>query len=156
AADVPPLERLAGYNRMGFELVAFSGGKAIRGPNDTGLLLGSKPLIETAKRNTNPHCGTIGPMLKGSKEDMVALLVAVERFVNLDHVAEDREYERRIGVIEAALNGVPTLECERIVPAIANHVPHLILSWDEKRLALTRAQVTSALAEGTPPIRIGR
>src|SRR5262249_2831278 len=95
AADVPPLERLAAYNRMGFDVVAFSGGKAIRGPNDTGLLLGRKELIEAAKLNTNPHCGTIGRMMKVSKEDMVALLAAVERFVKLDHQAEWKEYERR-------------------------------------------------------------
>src|SRR6202011_1562572 len=125
AADVPPLERLASYNRMGFDLVAFSGGKAIRGPNDTGLLLGRKEFIEAAKRNTNPHCGTIGRMMKVSKEDMIALLAAVERFVRLDHKAEWREFERRIGVIEQAVKDIPTLESERIVPPIANHVPHL-------------------------------
>src|SRR5207244_12976097 len=79
AADVPPLERLSGYNREGFDLVAFSGGKALRGPNDTGLPLGRRPLSEAAKLNTNPHCGTIGRMMKVSKEDMVALLAAVER-----------------------------------------------------------------------------
>jgi L-seryl-tRNA(Ser) seleniumtransferase len=156
AADVPPLERLSGYVRMGFDLVAFSGGKAICGPNNTGFLLGNKALIDAAKLNTNPHCGTIGRMMKVSKEDMVALLAAVERFVKLDHRAEERNLEHRIEVIETTLKGVPTLQCERIVPAIANHVPHLILSWDEKRLGRTRAQVTQALAEGTPPIRIGR
>jgi uncharacterized pyridoxal phosphate-dependent enzyme len=156
AADVPPLERLAGYNRMGFDLVAFSGGKALRGPNDTGLLLGRRPLIEAARLNTNPHCGTIGRMMKVSKEDMVALLAAVERFVRLDHKAEWREWERRIGVIEKALKGVPSLRCERVVPPIANHVPHLILTWDEKRLNLTRARVTRELAAGSPPIQIGR
>jgi D-glucosaminate-6-phosphate ammonia-lyase len=156
AADVPPLERLAGYNRMGFDLVAFSGGKAMRGPNDTGLLLGRKSLIEAAKRNANPHCGTIGRMMKVSKEDMIALLAAVERFVRLDHEAERREYERRIGVIEDALRGIATLECERIVPAIANHVPHLVVSWDEKRLQLTRARLTRQLMDADPPIQIGR
>jgi L-seryl-tRNA(Ser) seleniumtransferase len=156
AADVPPLGRLSEYNRMGFDLVAFSGGKALRGPNDTGLLLGRKDLIEAAKKNTNPHCGTIGRMMKVSKEDMVALLAAVERYVRLDHKAEWREWERRLGVIEAALKDVPTLECERIVPPIANCVPHLILSWDEKRLGLTRGQLTKELAAGEPPILIGR
>src|SRR5438445_904072 len=128
AADVPPLQRLSEYNRIGFDLVAFSGGKALRGPNDTGLLLGRKDLIDAAKRNTNPHCGTIGRMMKVSKEDMIALLAAVERYVRTDHQAEWREWERRIGVIEQALKGVPTLACERIVPAIANHVPHLLLT----------------------------
>lgn len=156
AADVPPLERLAGYNAMGFDLVAFSGGKAIRGPNDTGLLLGRKDLIAAAKSNANPHCGTIGRMMKVGKEDMVALLAAVERFVKLDHAAERREFERRIGVIEVALKDVPTLKTERLVPAIANHVPHLLLTWDEPRLKLTPAELTKALLEGDPPVQLGR
>jgi L-seryl-tRNA(Ser) seleniumtransferase len=156
AADVPPTENLAAYNKMGFDLVAFSGGKALLGPNDTGLLLGSKDLIEAAKLNTNPHCGTIGRMMKVSKEDMIALLAAVERYVHTDHQAEWRELERRIGVIEEALKDVPTLQCEHIVPPLANRVPHLILSWDEKRLRLTREQVTRKLAAGDPPIQIGR
>jgi L-seryl-tRNA(Ser) seleniumtransferase len=156
AADVPPVERLSEYNRQGFDLVAFSGGKALRGPNNTGLLLGRKDLIEAAKKNANPHCGTIGRMMKVSKEDMVALSAAVERFVRLDHKAEWREWERRIDVIEAALKDVPTLECERVVPPIANHVPHLILSWDEKRVRLSREGLTRELAAGDPPIVIGR
>jgi L-seryl-tRNA(Ser) seleniumtransferase len=156
AADVPPVERLSVYNKMGFDLVAFSGGKALRGPNDTGLLLGRKNLISAAKLNANPHCGTIGRMMKVSKEDMVALLAAVDRFVHLDHKAEWREWERRIGVIEKALADVPTLRCERIVPAIANHVPHLLLTWDERRVRTTKEKVTKALVAGDPPIQIGR
>jgi L-seryl-tRNA(Ser) seleniumtransferase len=156
AADVPPVERLSLYNKMGFDLVAFSGGKAIRGPNDTGLLLGRKDLIAAAKVNTNPHCGTIGRMMKVSKEDMVALLAAVKRYVSIDHKAEWRSWERRLGVIEQALKEIPTLRCERIVPPIANHVPHLLLTWDEKRVFVTREQVTRKLAEGDPPIQIGR
>jgi L-seryl-tRNA(Ser) seleniumtransferase len=156
AADVPPLERLSEYNRMGFDLVAFSAGKALRGPNDTGLLLGRRDLVEAAKLNTNPHCGTIGRMMKVSKEDMVAALAAVQRFVRLDHRAEVREVERRIGVIEHALRDIPTLQCERIVPPIANHFPHLQLTWDERRVSVTPARLTRELAQGDPPIRIGR
>ncbi len=156
AADVPPLERLSEYNRMGFDLVAFSGGKALCGPNNTGLLLGRKDLIEAAKLNTNPHCGTIGRMMKVSKEDMIALLAAVERYVRIDHQAQWREWERRLGVIERAVQDIATLQCERIVPPIANHVPHLLLSWNENHVKLTREQFTKALAEGDPPIQIGR
>ena len=156
AADVPPLERLSGYNRMGFDLVAFSGGKAMRGPNDTGLLLGSKALIQAARLNANPHCGTIGRMMKVSKEDMVALLAAVERFVRLDHKAEWREWERRLGVIETTLMDIPTLHCERIVPPIANRVPHLQITWDEDRVKIAPARVTRALMDTNPPIQIGR
>jgi L-seryl-tRNA(Ser) seleniumtransferase len=156
AADVPPLERLSAYNRMGFDLVAISGGKAIRGPNDTGLLLGRRSLIEAAKLHANPHCGTIGRMMKVSKEDMIACLAAVERFVKLDHKAEWREFERRLGVIEDALRDLPTVRLERIVPDIANHVPHLIVEWDEKRLKVTRGRLTQDLMRGESPIQIGR
>ncbi len=156
AADVPPVEHLAEYNRMGFDLVAFSGGKALRGPNDTGMLLGRKDLIEAAKRNTNPHCGTIGRMMKVSKEDMVALLAAVERYLRTDHQAEWREWERRLGIIEEAVRNIPTLRSERVVPPIANQVPHVLLFWDESRVKISRAELTQALAEGEPPIQIGR
>ncbi len=156
AADVPPVERLWEYTKLGFDLVAFSGGKALRGPNDAGLLLGRKDLIEAAKVNTNPHCGTIGRMMKVGKEDMVAMLAAVERYVNLDHQAETREWDRRLAVIEKALKDIPTLRCERIVPPIANHAPHLILTWDEQQVRITREQLTKELAAGDPSIRIGR
>jgi L-seryl-tRNA(Ser) seleniumtransferase len=156
AADVPPVGRLSEYNRMGFDLVSFSGGKALRGPNDTGLLLGRRALIDAAKRNTNPHCGTIGRMMKVSKEDMVAALAAVERFMRLDHRAEEREWERRLSVIERALGGLATVQFERVVPPVANHFPHLQITWDERRLRLTRAQVTRELMEGDRPIQIGR
>jgi len=156
AADVPPVGRIPEYAKMGFDLIAVSGGKAIRGPNDTGLLLGRKDLIDAAKLNANPHCGTIGRMMKVGKEDMVALLAAVERFVQLDHAAEWKEMERRLAVIEAAVKKVAPVECERIVPSIANHVPHLQIAWDETRVKTTREKVTKELAAGDPPIRIGR
>jgi uncharacterized pyridoxal phosphate-dependent enzyme len=156
AADVPPIERLSEYTRMGFDLVAVSGGKAMCGPNDTGLLVGRKDLIEAAKKNTNPHCGNIGRMMKVSKEDMIALLAAVERFMRLDWKALNRQWTERIDRIERSVSQVPTLKCERVLPAIANHVPHLLLTWDEKRLHLTREELTHKLAEGDPPIDVGR
>src|SRR5207248_1421097 len=145
AADVPPVGRIAEYAKLGYDLIAVSGGKAIRGPNDTGLLLGRKDLIAAAKLNANPHCGTIGRMMKVGKEDVVALLAAVERFVKLDHDAEVKEFGRRIGVIEKAVKGLPSVGCERITPAVANHVPHLIVTWDEERVRISREQVTKEL-----------
>ncbi len=156
AADVPPVSRIAEYAKLGFDMIAISGGKAIRGPNDTGLLLGRKDLLAAAKLNSNPNGCTIGRMMKVGKEDMVALLAAVERFVNLDPDAERKEFERRIAVVEQAVRDVPTVAFEHIVPEIANHVPHLQIAWDEKRVKIKPADVASALAEGDPPIRIGR
>ena len=156
AADVPPWSRLADCAKMGFDMIAVSGGKAMRGPNDTGLLLGRKDLIDAAKRNANPNCGTIGRMMKVSKEDMIALAVAVERFVKFDPDSERKEFERKIAVIEKALADIPTIQFERIMPPIANHVPHLQITWDENRVKITREKLTRELAAGTPAIRIGR
>lgn len=156
AADVPPVGRIAEYAKLGYDLIALSGGKAMRGPNDTGLLLGRKDLIDAAKMNANPNCGTIGRALKVGKEDVVALLAAVERFVNLDPVAEQKEFERRIALIEKAVKAVASVECERITPEIANHMPHLQVVWDEKKVKITREKVTRELADGAPSIRIGR
>ncbi|MBI3467265.1 MAG: aminotransferase class V-fold PLP-dependent enzyme [Planctomycetes bacterium] len=156
AADTPPLDALWKYNQLGFDMVAFSGGKAIRGPQDAGLLLGRKDLIEAAKLNTAPRCGTIGRGMKVSKEDMVAMWAAVERYVHLDHEAERREWERRIGVIEHSLAGIPTVQTRRITPPIANQVPHLLILWDEERLKLTPAQMKQRLAEGKPSIATAR
>lgn len=156
AADTPPRERLWEYNKLGFDLVAFSGGKALRGPQNAGLLLGRKDLIEVAKLNTSPHCGTIGRGLKVSKEDMVAMWAAVERFMKLDLAAEDREWKRRVEVIAAAVSRLPTLRAETIIPPIANHVPHLLLHWDEARVKITPEQVKAKLADGNPPIATDR
>lgn len=155
AADVPPVSRVAGYAKLGFDLIALSGGKAMRGPNDTGLLLGRADLIASARQNSNPNCG-IGRALKVGKEDMVALLAAVERFVRLGDAGELKELEQRIGVIEKAVKTVPTVECERLTPAIANHVPHVQVAWDEKLLKITYDKVVRELADGTPSIRLGR
>jgi L-seryl-tRNA(Ser) seleniumtransferase len=156
AADTPPLDALWRYNKSGFDMVVFSGGKALRGPQDAGLLLGRTDLIEAAKLNTSPHCGNIGRGMKVSKEDMVAMWAAVQRYVRLDHDAEQREWERRIGVLEQALADVPTVRTQRIVPPVANHVPHLLIFWDERRLNLTRSQMKQRLAEGTPSIATAR
>ncbi len=156
AADAPPLDALWKYNRMGYDMVVFSGGKAIRGPQDAGLLLGRKDLIEAAKRNTAPRCGNIGRGMKVSKEDIVAMWAAIERFVNLDHHAEQREWENRVATIEKTVTSIPTVETKRIVPPIANHVPHLLILWDEQRVKVTPLQVKKQLADGEPSIATAR
>ncbi|MCH7687767.1 MAG: aminotransferase class V-fold PLP-dependent enzyme, partial [Planctomycetes bacterium] len=156
AADTPPLQRLSEYNKMGYDMVVFSGGKAIRGPQNAGLLLGRKDLIDAAKRNTAPYCSNIGRGLKVSKETMVAMWAAVERFVNLDHQAQWREWERQIKVIVDTVKNIPTVRTEQVVPPIANHVPHLLIHWDEKRLKVSRSEMKQQLAGGDPSIATAR
>jgi L-seryl-tRNA(Ser) seleniumtransferase len=156
AADTPPRERLWDYVNMGYDMVIFSGGKAMRGPQDTGLLLGRRDLIETAKLNTSPRCWNIGRGMKVSKEDMVAMWATVERFMSLDMDAQDREWRGRIDSISDALRHIPTTTFETVMPLIANEVPHLLIRWDEEQLGVTPGQMKAALAEGDPSIVTAR
>jgi D-glucosaminate-6-phosphate ammonia-lyase len=152
AADVPPVERFSKYNNMGFDLVAFSGGKALRGPQSSGLLLGRKDLIEAARLNTSPYSDTIARGMKVNKEEMLGLLVAVELFLKRDHDAEWKEWERRANVVAAAAKKVPGVTAEIFVPPIANHAPHLRLQWDRSKLQITPSAVMKQLRAGQPSI----
>src|SRR5215208_4474626 len=81
AADVPPVENLWKYTKMGFDLVAFSGGKGLRGPQSAGLLIGRMDLIAAARLNAPPNGNTIGRGLKVNKEEMLGILAALERYL---------------------------------------------------------------------------
>ncbi|MBI4906749.1 MAG: PLP-dependent transferase [Acidobacteria bacterium] len=152
AADVPPVENFSKYLKMGFDLVTFSGGKGIRGPQSAGLLLGRKDLIEAARLNTSPYSDTIGRGLKVNKEELLGMMVAVEVFTKKDQAAEQREFDRRVKYIADALRSIPTLKSEVKVPPIANHVPHLHLRWDQSRI--TVAEVVKKLRAGDPAIEV--
>lgn len=152
AADVPPVENFWKYTRMGFDLVTFSGGKGIRGPQSAGLLLGRKELIEAARLNTSPYSDSISRGMKVNKEEMVGMLVALEMFVNRDHAAEAREWDRRVDVIVKAAKKVKSVESEVVVLPIANHTPHLHLKWDQKVVKITPPEVMKELRAGTPSI----
>jgi L-seryl-tRNA(Ser) seleniumtransferase len=154
AADVPPVENLSKYIKMGYDLVTFSGGKMLRGPQSAGLLLGRKDLIEAAKLNTNPYSDSIGRGCKVNKEEILAMLVAVELYLKKDHEAEWKEWERRVGVIRDALTKFRDLKTEIQIPEIANHVPHLHLSWDQQALRVTPEEVRQQLREGEPSIEV--
>ena len=153
AADVPPVDNFWKYTRMGFDLVAFSGGKGIRGPQSAGLLLGRKGLIEAARLNAPPNGNTVGRGMKVNKEEMLAMLVALELFLEKDHARENREFERRAEVIRGSATAVPGVTAEVFVPEIANHVPHVRISWDGANEATASAVVT-ALRDGEPSIAI--
>lgn len=154
AADVPPVENLWKFTAMGFDLVAFSGGKGIRGPQSAGLLLGRKDLIAAARANAAPNGNAIGRGMKVNKEEMLGMLVALERFVKLDHAALHREYERRAEVIRKSISGVKGVTAEIIVPEVANHVPHLQIKLDTAVTGITGPEVSKRLREGTPSIGV--
>jgi len=154
AADVPPLENLWKYTAMGFDLVAFSGGKGIRGPQSAGLLLGKKPLIAAARMNGSPNGNAIGRGMKVNKEEMVGMLVALELFVSKDHARDEREYQGRADEIRRSAVAVPGVKAEIFVPEVANHVPHVRVTWDPALKPLKAAGVVRAMQEGEPSIAI--
>ena len=154
AADVPPTENLSRYNKMGYDLVTFSGGKGLRGPQSAGLLLGRKDLIEVARMNCSPNGDTIGRGLKVNKEEMLGMMVAVERYLKRDADAEWKEWERRANLIAAAVSAGKKVQTEIYVPPIANHVPTLRLNWNLKDLAVSAPDLRKQLREGDPAIEI--
>jgi L-seryl-tRNA(Ser) seleniumtransferase len=154
AADVPPVAHLSDYNKMGFDLVAFSGGKGLRGPQCAGLMLGRKDLIEAALLNNNPNEDTLGRPSKVGKEEIVGMFVAVERYLQIDHEAEWKGWERRLHGMERILSTVPGVQTGRFVPEVANHVPHLYLKWDESELGITKVECAKQLREGEPSIEV--
>ncbi len=154
AADVPPVEHLSEYTRRGFDLVAFSGGKGLRGPQCAGLMLGRKDLIDAALLNNNPHEDAIGRPCKVGKEEIAGMLAAVERYLQIDHDAEWRDWERRLDAMAAVLDSIPGVTTGRFVPDVANHVPHLYVRWDERKLGISREQCGKELQDGEPSIEV--
>lgn len=154
AADVPPLENFSKYTKMGFSLVAFSGGKGIRGPQSAGLLLGRPDLIEAARLNGPPNGDAIGRGMKVNKEELLGMLAAVEVFFKKDHGAEWKMWEGRIATIVSAVKGVESVQTEQYVPEIANHVPHLKITWDAAKVGMTYEAAAKKMREGTPSIEL--
>lgn len=154
AADVPPVDGLSKYTKMGYDLVAISGGKGIRGPQSAGLLLGRKDLIAAARLNSSPYSDSIGRGMKVNKEEILGMMVAVEVFVKKDHAAEWREWEKRVKMIADSVGPVPGVKTETFVPEIANAVPHLRITWDQSELKITPADATRRLLQGEPSIEL--
>jgi L-seryl-tRNA(Ser) seleniumtransferase len=152
AADVPPVENLWKYTKMGFDLVAFSGGKGIRGPQSAGLLLGRKDLIAAARLNAPPNGNSVGRGMKVNKEEVLGMLAALELYVAKDHAKEQQDFERRAETIRASATAVPGVKAEIFVPEVANHVPHVRVSWDAAANGLTAANVVKTLRDGEPSI----
>jgi len=154
AADLPPKSHLSDYCRMGFDLVAFSGGKGLLGPQCSGLLLGRKDLVDAARINASPF-GGIGRGLKVGKEEIIGLIAALERYLKVDHEAEFRELDARVSDVVKALSGIRGVKAERFVPEIANHLPHLAVDWDSP-VTLLSQEVVASLRNGEPRIEVSQ
>src|SRR4029077_18413093 len=152
----PPISNLWNYTQMGFDLVAFSGGKGIRGPQNAGLLLGRKSLIAAATENNSPNDDVVGRGMKVAKEQIVGMVAAVDWFLSQSDAEFEAEFRRGADRIAAALKDIPTLKSEIFIPPIANNVPHLLIRYDQQRVKIPPKEVAKQLRAGTPSIELNR
>lgn len=146
AADMPPIENLWKYTQMGFDMVCFSGGKGIRGPQNAGLLLGKDKLIQLAHANNSPGDG-VGRGMKVAKEQIVGMVAAVDWILSQTDEGMDKEFRQKEDVIWRALKDVPTIKATTNVEPVANHVPELVMTFDPKVVGITATDIQAKLRE---------
>ena len=152
AADTPPVSHLWDYTNMGYDLVTFSGGKAIRGPQCAGLLIGRTELVANALLNNSPHEDTLGRSQKVGKEEVIGMVKALELYLNEDHDALWKNWQSQLDYISEQIMKVPGVTTKFFVPEIANHVPHMDIAWDAAKISLTPQEVSKLLRESKPSI----
>ncbi|HJU10808.1 MAG TPA: aminotransferase class V-fold PLP-dependent enzyme [Candidatus Binataceae bacterium] len=153
AADMPPISNLWKYTGMGFDMVSFSGGKGIRGPQNAGLLLGKKKYTDLAQRNICP-VDSVGRGMKVAKEQIVGMVAAVDWLLTQTDEGLERESRERMAVITGMLKNIPSVETSIIVPELANHVPHLIINFDPKVIGASARELKVRLRTATPCIEV--
>ncbi|QNL50760.1 aminotransferase class V-fold PLP-dependent enzyme [Olivibacter sp. SDN3] len=155
AADVPPVSNLWKFHEMGFDLVCVSGGKAIRGPQSAGLLMGKKKFIDAARLSMPPRGFNIGRGMKVNKEEILGMYMALEKFIQADHDAEWQQQEESVKKIAVAVQSLPTVSTEIVVPPLGNITPTLHIKWNPDQLGVKGVEVQEKLRAGNPSIEIG-
>lgn len=155
AAELPPATNLSAIVNEGFDLVAFSGGKGLRGPQPSGLLLGREDLIKAAAMNNNPYSDTIGRSMKVGKEEIMALVAAVETYVHRDHDADQKLWRGFMERVAKEVKGIPSVKTEIYVPGPGGHpIPYLRVQWNQDKVGLTYKQCGEKLREGEPRVEV--
>ncbi len=154
AAQIPPIENLWLFTEAGADLVLFSGGKGLRGPQSSGLMLGKRSLINAVAYNACPR-SFIGRPMKVGKEEIIGLMTAVRLALDLDQEALVRSYEEQVQAVIEALSGIPHVNVRRNFPSEAGQpMPRAELILDEGPLGLKRDKLLKQLLEGEPSISI--
>jgi seryl-tRNA(Sec) selenium transferase len=160
AAELPPIGNLTRLIAWGADLVAFSGGKDIMGPQNTGILCGRKDLIESAFAQSCPH-HAVGRPMKVSKEDLAACIVALRRYAALDHAALVKQRGKKVEYWIEALANTPYIKVEMVSPNpekgeyYAQGWPRTRVIIDEEALGFTCKEVAQALQDGNPAVHLG-
>jgi L-seryl-tRNA(Ser) seleniumtransferase len=138
----------------GATLVAYSGGKCLRGPQTAGLLLGRKDLVKAAWVHSAPHHG-FGRSLKVGKEDAIGMLMAVEMWVKRDHDAEWKRWTGWLEHIAKRVSGIDGVTTHIVQPnGLSNKTPSLRIQWDRQRLGIAGDAVVRELFDGEPRITV--
>ena len=142
------------YLEDGVDAVAYSGGKCLRGPQASGLVLGRKDLLWDAYMNGAPH-HSIGRPMKAGKEEIMGLLAAVEQWAQRDHGAEWKQWEGWLQTITDSVSGLSTIETSIKQPGRSNVAPVLQINWDRSGIPVSAEDIISRLSDGDPRIEVG-
>ena len=151
ASYLPPRANLRRFTDAGADMVQFSGGKAVRGPQGAGILAGRADLIEAAYANASPH-QFIGRGMKVAKEEIVGLVEALRIFVNEDEEAETRRFTEMCQQVVDALIESPGLEVSVMHDEWDYLIPHAVMRFTRDWRGPSRDEVNDAMAAGDPPI----
>jgi L-seryl-tRNA(Ser) seleniumtransferase len=154
AAGIPPADNAKLYARMGLDLYCFSGGKGLRGPQCSGLLLGRKDLIEAALLNSAPREGAVCRPMKVGKEEIIGGLTALETWLKIDEKKLYAEWNARIDRIRKLVETVPGVKTDTYVPEDGNRYPTLKVSWDQQGWNYTINDCVQELRAGDPVIEV--
>lgn len=158
AAELPPVSNLHKFVDMGADLVIFSGGKDIRGPQASGLILGRKDLIKACALNSNPN-HSIGRPMKASKEAIAGLVKALELYVEQDFDQEMEKWEHQVQYFVLHLSELPYINVRRGFPTgpgiQPTCIPRAYVDLDEERLGMPKHEVINQLRAGEPAIVVG-
>ena len=154
ASECPPMSTLARFTKLGADLVIFSGGKSLMGPQSTGLIVGRKDLVTACMANGNPFAA-VGRPMKVSREEIVAFLKALERYLSRDHEADQQQWEAQIRHIGEAISDIPQLAVTRYAKGETYHVPMLRVTFDEAT-GIAQDIAIEALLQSDPPIIVRR
>ena len=153
ASMLPPRENLTKFLRLGADLVSFSGGKGIRGPQSTGFLIGRRDLVRAATLNASPN-QAIGRAAKTSKEEIAGLVTALELFLAEDEAAEMKRHHDVCTTIVDALADIPGLRVVVEHDPVNRVIPHAVVYFTPDWEGPSGHAVQQALAGGEPHVYV--
>ena len=153
ASMLPPRSNLRKYIQEGADMVVYSGGKAIRGPQGTGILCGRADLIEAAAANASPN-QFLGRSMKVAKEEIIGLITAIQVFMQEDEDTETNQYIQVSQSVVDALVEVPGLDVTLEHNVYNYLVPTALITFTNQWTGPSRDQILAKMAQGDPPIHL--